>query len=46
MQATSLRGLIDDKVAKEGLVGVAIVSGLAITAGIVGGMLFKGARRK
>jgi len=38
--------LVDDKVAKEGLMGVAIVSGLAITAGIVGGMLFKGASRR
>ena len=46
MQATSLRGLIEDKVAKEGLMGVAILSGVAITAGIVGGLLFKGARRR
>ena len=46
MQATSLRGLIEDKVAKEGLMGVAIISGVAITAGIVGGLLFKGARRR
>ena len=46
MQAGSLRGLIDDKVAKEGMVGVAIVGGLAVAAGIVGGMIFKGARRR
>ncbi|KAL9130525.1 MAG: hypothetical protein Q9217_001293 [Psora testacea] len=46
MQAGSLRSLIDDKVAKEGLVGVAIVSGLAIAAGVVGGMIFKGTRRR
>ncbi|KAI9842845.1 MAG: mitochondrial membrane protein [Sclerophora amabilis] len=46
LQAGSLRGLIDDKVAKEGMVGVAIVSGIAIAAGVVGGMLFKGAGRK
>lgn len=46
LQASSLRSLVDDKVAKEGLMGVAIVSGLAITAGIVGGMLFKGASRR
>ncbi|KAL9101630.1 MAG: hypothetical protein Q9163_003128 [Psora crenata] len=46
MQAGSLRSLIDDKVAKEGLVGVAIVGGLAIAAGVVGGMIFKGARRR
>ena len=46
LQAGSLRGLIDDKVAREGLVGVAIVSGLAIAAAGVGTMLFKGARRR
>ena len=46
LQADSLRTLIDNKVSQEGLMGVAIVSGLAITAGIVGGMLFKGARRR
>ena len=46
MQAGSLQGLIDDKVAKEGIMGVAIVGGLAVAAGIVGGMLFKGARRR
>lgn len=46
MQAGSLRGLIDDKVAREGMVGVAIVGGLAVAAGIVGGMLFKGAKRR
>lgn len=46
MQAASLRGLIDDKVAREGLLGVAILSGVAIAAGVVGGMLFKGARRR
>lgn len=46
LQASSLRGLIDDKVAKEGLVGVAIVSGLAIAAAGVGAMIFKGAKRR
>jgi len=46
LQARSLRGLIDDKVAKEGLMGVAILSGVAIAAGVVGGMLFKGSRRR
>lgn len=46
MQAGSLRGLIDDKVAKEGLVGVAIVSGLAIAAAGVGALMFKSARRR
>ena len=46
MQAGSLRGLIDDKVAREGMVGVAIVGGLAVAAGIVGGMLFKSSKRR
>lgn len=46
MQAGSLRGLIDDKVQKEGLMGVAILSGVAIAAGVVGGMLFRGAKRR
>lgn len=46
LQAGSLRGLIDDKVAKEGLLGVAILSGVAIAAAGVGAMIFKGARRR
>ncbi|CDM34491.1 hypothetical protein DTO013E5_4995 [Penicillium roqueforti] len=46
LQAASLGSLIDDKVAKEGLVGVAIVSGLALVAGIVGSLVIKGARRR
>ncbi|KAF2456232.1 hypothetical protein BDY21DRAFT_348311 [Lineolata rhizophorae] len=46
LQAASLKGLIDDRVAKEGLMGVAIVGGIAVAAGVVGSMLFKGARRK
>ena len=46
MQAGSLRSLIDDKVAKEGLMGVAIIGGIAVAAGIVGGMLMKGSRRR
>lgn len=46
LQAGSLRGLIDDKVAKEGLMGVAILSGVAIAAGVVGGMIFKGLGRR
>ncbi|KAF8544840.1 putative mitochondrial fission protein Tbfis1p [Trichophaea hybrida] len=44
-QAQCLRGLIDDKVAKEGIIGVAIVSGVALTAGLVGSMLWKGLSR-
>ncbi|KAJ5209565.1 hypothetical protein N7449_003944 [Penicillium cf. viridicatum] len=46
LQAASLGGLIDDKVAKEGLVGVAIVGGLALVAGVVGSLLIKGTRRR
>ncbi|KAI0870982.1 mitochondria fission 1 protein [Hypoxylon argillaceum] len=45
LQAADLRRLIDDKVTKEGLVGVAIISGVAIAAGVVGGILFRGKRR-
>lgn len=46
MQAASLGSLIDDKVSKEGLLGVAIVGGLALAAGVVGGIVFKGAKRR
>lgn len=46
MQSQSLNQLIEDKVQKEGLVGVAIVGGLAVAAGVVGGLLFRGAQRK
>ncbi|KAL1981379.1 hypothetical protein VTN96DRAFT_2722 [Rasamsonia emersonii] len=46
LQAASLRQLIDDKVAKEGMIGIAIVGGVALAAGVVGGLLFKGARRR
>merc|ERR1711977_443223 len=46
LQAGSLRGLIEEKVQREGLVGVAIVGGLAVAAGVVGSLLFKGARRR
>jgi fission 1 protein len=45
LQAASLRTLIDDKVNREGLMGIAIVGGLALAAGVVGGMLFRGQRR-
>lgn len=45
LQAADLRKLIDDKVAKEGLMGVAIISGVAIAAGVLGGVLFRGKRR-
>ncbi|QIX01349.1 hypothetical protein AMS68_006866 [Peltaster fructicola] len=46
LQAQSLKGLIEDKVAKEGLYGVAIVGGLAVAAGVVGGLLMRGARQR
>ncbi|KAI1304556.1 mitochondria fission 1 protein [Xylaria venustula] len=45
LQAADLRRLIDEKVTREGLVGVAIISGVAIAAGVVGGILFRGKRR-
>jgi mitochondrial fission 1 protein len=46
LQAESLRGLIDDKVAKDGLMGVAILGGVALAAGVVGGILLRGAKRR
>jgi len=46
LQAASLRQLIEDRVQKEGLVGVAIVGGIAVAAGVVGSLLFKAGSRK
>lgn len=46
MQASNLRQLIDDKVAKEGLMGVAILSGVGIAAGVVGAFVLRNARRR
>ncbi|KAJ5303276.1 Mitochondrial fission 1 protein [Penicillium atrosanguineum] len=46
LQAASLGSLINDKVAKEGLMGIAIVGGLAVAAGVVGSLIFKGTRRR
>jgi len=46
LQAANLRQLIDDKVAKEGLVGVAIISGVAVAAGVIGSVLFRNLGRK
>ncbi|RYP39431.1 hypothetical protein DL767_002165 [Monosporascus sp. MG133] len=45
LQAADLRRLIDDKVAKEGLMGVAIISGVAVAAGVIGGILFRSRKR-
>jgi len=45
LQAASLRGLIEEKVQREGLVGVALVGGLAVAAGIVGSLLMRGRKR-
>ncbi|OJJ47210.1 hypothetical protein ASPZODRAFT_15887 [Penicilliopsis zonata CBS 506.65] len=46
LQAGSLRSLIDDKVSKEGLVGIAIIGGLAVAAGVVGSLVFLSSRPK
>jgi fission 1 protein len=46
LQASSLRTLIDDKVSREGLMGVAIVGGLAVAAGIAGSLLMRTSKRK
>ncbi|KAK3324218.1 hypothetical protein B0T19DRAFT_225367 [Cercophora scortea] len=46
MQAADLQALIDDKVAKEGLMGVAIISGVAVAAGVIGGVLLRNLGRK
>ena len=46
LQAASLRDLIDEKVQREGLMGVAIVGGLAVAAGVVGSMMFKGMKKR
>lgn len=46
LQAGSLKDLIDDKVTKEGLMGAAVVGGIAVAAGLVGTLLLKGTRRR
>ena len=46
LQAGSLKELIDDKVTREGLMGAALVGGIAVAAGLVGTFLLKGSRRK
>ncbi|KAH7353569.1 mitochondrial membrane fission protein [Plectosphaerella cucumerina] len=46
LQASNLQQLVDDKVAKEGLMGVAIVSGVAVAAGVVGAFLMRNVRKR
>jgi tetratricopeptide (TPR) repeat protein len=46
LQAGSLKELIDDKVTREGLMGAAVVGGIAVAAGLVGTFLLKGSRRR
>jgi len=38
--------LIEDKVNKEGMYGLAIAGGVAVAAGVLGGMLMRSARAK
>ncbi|KAJ6257055.1 mitochondrial membrane protein [Drechslerella dactyloides] len=46
LQAMSLKGLIEDRVAKEGMLGVAILSGVVIAAGVMGSFLYKGITKR
>ncbi|KAM3515246.1 hypothetical protein MY11210_001139 [Beauveria gryllotalpidicola] len=46
LQAANLRQLIDDRVSREGLLGVAILSGVGLAAGVVGAFLMKNARKR
>ncbi|KAH9815729.1 Mitochondria fission 1 protein [Teratosphaeria destructans] len=46
MQAESLRQLIEERVNREGLFGVAIVGGLAAAAAVGVGLLVRGAQRR
>jgi len=46
MQAQSLRGLIEDKVSREGMIGVAILSGAVLTAGVLVSWLYKGVSKR
>ena len=38
--------MIDDKVSKEGLIGMGILGGVAVAAGLVGTLLIRGSKRK
>lgn len=46
LQAKSLKGLVDEKVQKEGLVGAAIVGGIVAVAAVGASLLFKGAGKR
>lgn len=46
LQASSLRDLIDEKVQREGLMGMAIVGGLAVAAGLVGSLVMRGMKKR
>lgn len=41
-----MRSLVDEKVAREGLLGVAIVGGVAVVAGLLGSVVWRGLGRK
>lgn len=45
-QALKLGSLIEDKVRKEGLLGVGILSAVVITTSVVAGLMLKGMRRR
>ncbi|KAK5070991.1 mitochondrial membrane protein [Lithohypha guttulata] len=44
LQSQSLRTLIDDKVSREGMMGLAIAGGVAVAAGVLGGFMMRSAR--
>ncbi|KAL2114764.1 hypothetical protein VUR80DRAFT_74 [Thermomyces stellatus] len=46
LQASNLQTLIDDRVTREGLMGAAILGGVAVAAGAVGAFLLKNTRRR
>ncbi|CAI7603631.1 Mitochondrial membrane fission protein [Penicillium cosmopolitanum] len=45
-QASKLEDAINEKVTREGLMGIAIMGGLAVAAGTVASLVFKGVRRR
>lgn len=46
LQAASLRELVDSKVQREGIMGVAIVGGLVAAVGIAGSLLVRAGKKK